>query len=168
MDSINRTETVDFQVLEGVAQPKPAETGNIDKFDEILKKLEDPNTPIVEVSRLITIELGKIAKDAVRQGKDPGDAWKQKAWETQVKVLTALAKQCNDTDILSKKDALNFDGPRFKFVLTEICNLFKKTLEEAELDGTMVKNIMLQFADAMAMAEPSIRRESEKIDIRIK
>src|SRR5271163_843192 len=86
---------------------QPPKESVTDKFDEILSKLEDPNCSAAEVSRLITVELGKIARDSVRGGKEVQDAWKAKGYETQVKVLTALAKQLNDTEILSKKDTLN-------------------------------------------------------------
>ncbi len=147
-----------------VKQPeKVAVAAVLDKFDEILQKLEDPNCSAAEVSRLITVELGKIARDSVRGGREAQDAWKQKGWETQVKVLTALAKQLNDTEILSKKDSLNFDGPKFKWVLREIVNTFKKTLEECNLDKAMVNNIILQFSDKMAEAESWFRREAEKV-----
>lgn len=145
-----------------VAQPEK-DTEHNDKFDEILEKLQDPNCSAAEVSRLITVELGKVARDSVRSGKDPGDAWKQKSWETQVKVLSALAKQLSETEVLSKKDNLNFDGPKFKWVLGEIVNLFKKTLEECNFDSALTNNILLQFSDKMAEAEPRIRREAEKV-----
>jgi hypothetical protein len=148
----------------GVQQPEKPAVNITDKFDEILAKLEDPNCSAAEVSRLITVELGKIARDSVRGGRDVQDAWKQKGWETQVKVLTALAKQLNDTDILTKKDSLNIDGAKFKFVLTEIVHIFKKTLEECNLDKAMVNNIMLQYSDALAAAEPKLRQELDKFD----
>lgn len=153
----------EFRVEDGgkVAQPTVAVIP--DKFDEILEKIEDPNCSAVEVSRLITVELGKIARDSVRGGRDVQDTWKQKGWETQVKVLTALAKQLGETEVLNKKDSLNFDGLRFKFVLGEIVRLFKVTLEECNLDKAMINNVLLQFSDKMADQEPAIRRETEKI-----
>lgn len=132
-----------------------------DKLDEVLAKLEDPNCSAAEVSRMIAIELAKIARDAVRI--DIQDAWKQKLYETQVKVLQALSKQLSDTEVLSKKDNLNFDGPKFRWVLAELTSIFKKTLEDVKLEVSMVNNIMLQFADSMSEKEPYIRRESEKV-----
>lgn len=146
----------------GVVDQKEKKEVVNDKFDEILLKLEDPNCSAAEVSRLITVELGKIARDSVR-GREAQEAWKQKGYETQVKVLTALAKQLNDTEILSKKDSLNFDGPKFKWVLREIVKLFKLTLEECNLDKSMVNNIIFQFSDKMAEQESTIRREAEKV-----
>lgn len=166
-DLIERVHSEEFRVDErgNVAQ---AATITSSKFDEIVAKLEDANTPIVEVSRMITIELAKVAQQALAKANDPSEAWKQKVWEVQIKVLTALAKQCNDTDILSKRDALNFDGPKFQYVMTEVVAIFKKTLIEVSLNETMVNNILAQFRDALTLQEPIIRRETEKIDSKIK
>jgi hypothetical protein len=164
MGEIERVRQEEFSVApSGVVQQAEKAKEHNDKFDEILEKLNDPNCSAAEVSRLITVELGKVARDSVRGSSDVQEAWKQKGYETQVKVLTALAKQLNDTDILSKKDSLNFDGPKFKWVLRKIVDLFKKTLEECNIDRSTVSNIILQFSDNMAGAENMIRREAEKV-----
>lgn len=164
MSEIERVSQEEFSVAPSgaVQQPEKVKTHN-DKFDEILTKLEDPNCSAAEVSRLITVELGKVARDSVRGSGEVQDAWKQKGYETTVKVLTALAKQLNDTEILSKKDSLNFDGPKFKWVLREIVKLFKSTLEECNFDKAMVNNVILQFSDKMAESETRIRRDAEKV-----
>jgi hypothetical protein len=164
MSEIERVKSEEFSVAPngGVQQAeKPKE--HHDKFDEILEKLNDPNCSVGEVSRLITVELGKVARDSVRGSSDVQEAWKQKGYETQVKVLTALAKQLNDTEILSKKDQLNFDGPKFRWVLHEITKIFKQTLEECNFDKAMVNNIILQFGDKMAEREQWFRKEVQLV-----
>src|SRR5271166_2788902 len=138
MSEIERVRQEEFSVApNGVVQQQEKAKVHNDKFDEILEKLNDPNCSAAEVSRLITVELGKVARDSVRGSSDVQEAWKQKGYETQVKVLTALAKQLNETEVLSKKDQLNFDGPKFKWVLREVVMLFKKTLEECNIDRGM-------------------------------
>jgi hypothetical protein len=122
---------------------------------------------VATVSRLISIEIAKTTRDLsklVGNGADPTLAWKSKFYAEHVKALRELSKQLTETDVLSKKDVLNLDGPKFLFVMTEISTLYKKALKEAGCEPALVENTMRHFADLVSVATDQLRRDVEKID----
>ena len=52
-----------------------------------------------------------------------------------------------DTHFLANKDVLNFDGPKFIFVLGRIVALFSKAMKEAGLPEETRNNVMRQYRD---------------------
>src|SRR4051812_27400333 len=84
------------------------------KLSEIVRKVEDPNVPVAEVSRLITIEIASVLNEQASNFEDPTSQFKQKAYNDMVKSLRELGKQLSETDVLSKKDVLNWEGPKFQ------------------------------------------------------
>jgi hypothetical protein len=153
----------------GVALPAAAAPAapEMDKYDEILEKIENPNCPVADVSRLISIEIAKATRDMAKligPVADPTMAWKSKAYAEHIKALRELSKQLSETDVLSKKDVLNMEGPKFGYVMHEIAKLYKKALKEAGCEVALVENAMRHFADSVSMETERIRREMEKID----
>ena len=139
----------------------------VDKYDEILEKIENPNTPVADLGRLISIEIAKATRDMARlmgPVADPTLAWKSKAYADHIKALRELNNQLRDTDVLSKKDVLNFDGPKFQFALRSFAKLYKRALKEAGCDPALIENAMRHFADLMSTHDAEIRREVDKID----
>lgn len=140
---------------------------NIDKYDEILEKIENPNCPVATVSRLISIEIAKATRDMARligPVADPTLAWKSKAYAEHIKALRELSKQLTETDVLSKKDVLNMEGPKFLFVMKEISKLYKQALKEAGCEPSLVENTMRHFADLVSVKTETLRRDVDKID----
>ncbi len=146
------------------AAPPAPRAPIVDKYDEILEKIEDPNTPVADVGRLISIEIAKATRDMARGMNDPTMAWKSKAYADHIKALRDLNNQLRDTDVLSKKDMLNMDGPKFRFVLHEIAKLYRRALKESGVEPSLLENILRQFADLMSTHDAEIRREVAKIE----
>lgn len=139
------------------------------KLDLILDKINDANYDPAEVSRMIAVEIATVAREMTNADETTfGEALKLKGYSEQVKALRELGKQLTDADILSKKDVLNFDGPKFQWVLGVIVDLFVKSMKEAGVQEDMRASIMKHYRDLMGTQENTIRREVQKIDSNVK
>ena len=134
------------------------------KVDLICDKITDPNYDPAEVSLMIAAEIAHVAREMTHQGSDPSEAWRLKGHSEQIKAFLALGKQLNDADVLSKKDVLNFDGPKFAFALDAIVTLFTKALKEAGVEESQRTSIMKHYKDLMQTHEKQIRQDTAKID----
>jgi hypothetical protein len=97
-------------------------------------------------------------------GDGPIDNIRLKVFEQQLRALRELGKQLTDADLLSKKDVLNFDGPKFQFVLGVIVDSFVQAMKEAGVPEDMRTSIMKHYRDRMQMNENTIRKETARID----
>jgi hypothetical protein len=131
---------------------------------ELKAKLNDPNFPVQELSRLISLELVSLSQEMSECENDPSLQFKMKSYDLQVKSLREVAKSITETDVLSKRDILNFDGEKFQFVFREIIAMFKKSLMDAGVNESLTVNIMKHFGDIMRMKEADLRRDTQKIE----
>lgn len=157
----------DSPVLVAVPVPVPppqkeAET-EPSLLDMICDKINDPDFDVAEISRWISAEIASVARRMQMQTYDPTEAWRLKAFSEQVKALRELGKQLTDTDMLNKRDSLNFDGPKFAFVLGVIVDLFGQSMKEAGVTEDMRVSVMKHLRDKMAENDVIIRRETAKI-----
>ena len=162
-DAIEQT----VNIPDEAANPGPKDPDMLEretKMDEILEKINDPNFSVSEVSRLIAVEMATVSRQMARIDYDPAMQWKFKAYNEQVKALQVLGKQLGDADILSRKDIINFDGPKFQFVLSQIVDLVKSAIHEAGTEPTQGTSIMKHFRDLISANEQRIRHETERID----
>jgi hypothetical protein len=156
-------ENVNFGENGVVEQARRSSLRRISNLPELKQKLEDPNFPVHELSRLISLELVSLAQEMADIENDPSMQFKMKGYDLQVKNLRELAKSITETDVLSKRDVLQFDGPKFQYVFKEIIAMFKKSLKDAGVNESLTVNILKHFGDIMRMKESDLRRETEKI-----
>lgn len=130
---------------------------------EILEMMQDQTTAVADISRKITIEMAMALKEMIDLGKDPTFQTQRRNLNEEIKMLRELQKSLTETDILSKKDVLSFDGPKFQFVFSELLNLYGKALKEAGLERVLIDNIMKQFSDLVKTNEDRLRRETARI-----
>ena len=128
----------------------------------ISEMMDNPDVPVAEISRAIAREISTVY-DMMRE-TDPVIRRSQKELTEQVKVLQSLQRSLSDGEAQSRKDVLNFDGPKFAYVYKEIVSLFRKAMLDQNLDSGTVQNIMLQFSDLIKAAEEGIRRELSNMD----
>jgi len=133
------------------------------RLDAIYTLIQDTEADPTEISRLISAELTCITKEMAEQRRDYLKAYQQKAYSDLIKALREMGKQLMDTEVLNKKDILRFDGEKFKFALGQIVALFDKALREAGVLEDQRTSIMKHYRDLMTLAEPQIRRETDKI-----
>jgi hypothetical protein len=136
-----------------------------ERLESIRECITDTNYDPSAASRLIAIEIARVAEDLGDcMGDGPMDTIKLKIYEQQLKALRELGKQLTDADTLSKKDVLNFDGPKFQYVLGIIVDNFLQSLKEAGVPEDLRASIMKHYRDRMQMSEQIIRKETARID----
>jgi hypothetical protein len=124
--------------------------------------MDDPDVPVADISRQIAKEMASVY-DMMRE-PDPLIRRSQKELTEQVRVLQSIQKSLSDGEAQSRRDVLNFDGPKFAYVYKEIVGLFRKSMLDQNLDSGTVQNVMLQFTDLIKAAEEGIRRELSNMD----
>ena len=135
-----------------------------ERLENIRKRITDTNYDPAEASRLIAIEMVRVAEDLSGcMGDGPVDTLRLKVYEQQLKALRELGRQLTDADTLSKKDILNFDGAKFQFVLGVIIDSFVKAMKEAGVAEDMRSSIMKHYRDEMTVNEPKIRKETARV-----
>ena len=75
-----------------------------------------------------------------------------------------MSKTLTETEILSKKDILNFDGPKFQFVFQEMIGAIRKSAKETGLAEDQINTLLRNFRDTVTQMEPELRKQTEKID----
>ena len=58
------------------------------------------------------------------------------------------------------EEVINFDGPKFKFVMDRVFSVFREAMQAAGVDEGQLKNIMRHLTDLMGEDEPQLRRET--------
>lgn len=132
------------------------------KMLDILAMIEDPERPVSEINRAIAAEIASATGDIGSLEQSSG--YKLSFLKERVKALRELAKTLTESDVLSKKDILNFDGPKFQFVFQEIVGVIRKSAKDAGLAEDQVNSVLRQFRDIMAQKEPELRKQTERVD----
>jgi hypothetical protein len=148
------------------ATPIPTEQERESKLDEIIKRIDDPDTPLAPIKRLIAVEIATVSRLMIHFGNDITllEGLKIKALDSQVKALRELGKELMESDVLSKKDFLNFEGAKLAFVLDEYRQGATAALKKMNIDDTAIQGFLRLWRDLMLEREPAIRRAVEKVD----
>lgn len=166
-------EITDLPELDGatpVATPREDIQPKLDlgKYDKILEMIENPNTSVAAIGRMISVEIAKTTKISAElvgsREHDPTAAWKIKMLTEHIKALRELAKQLSETDVLSKKDILNMSGPKFLFAMAELAKLYKRALKEAGVETSLIENAMRHFADLVSVNQERLQKDVDQLD----
>jgi hypothetical protein len=135
-------------------------------IDRITQMIADPDAQLSDIMRYIALDIAGIMKQMTT---DPGKILDRglvsmKDLTDQIKAYQVLQRTLTDSDALSKKDILNMDGAKFKFVFKEIIRLFQEAMKDARVDEDLAQNVMLQFGDKLKSNDEGIRRELNKIE----
>lgn len=144
-------------------------TQSTSAMDEIIRQINDSNAPLAPIKRSIAVEIAKANRALIEYSAELTnsailDAAKVKALEAQVKALRELGKELMESDVLSKKDFLNFDGPKLAYVLEEYRQGAIDTLKKIGIDEGTTQQFLRQWRDLMMEREPQIRRTTEKVE----
>jgi hypothetical protein len=147
----------------------PSDQERKSKMDEIMKQIDDADAPLAPIKRMIAMEIANIGKEMITCGGELNtmaaiDTMRVKALSEQVKALRELGKELMESDVLSKKDFLNFEGPKLAYVLEEYRQGAVDTLKKIGIDDGTVQQFLRQWRDLMMENELRIRRTTEKIE----
>lgn len=145
--------------IEGTVDPRS------EKYDKIVELIDDPNTPLTLINRMLAVEMASVIREISGIASSPLAQVNLKTREAQVKALRELSKTLQDNDLLAKRDILNFDGPKFQYAVREIVGMMKKSIMQAGYSEEKANDILRIFRDIMAVREPDLRREVEKVEI---
>ena len=147
------------------ANKQAQEPPDMSNMDLINTKMANPESDPAEICRLIASEVGNVTRELSAMRNNPNE-WraKYKTHSEIIKNLRETGRQLMDSEMLSKKDVLRFDGEKFKFVLSRFIELFVKAMKEAGIMEDQRSSIMHHYRDLVALAEPTIRRDTEKIE----
>jgi hypothetical protein len=128
--------------------------------------LKNPESNPAEISRLITQEIYSVAADLVRLRNDPtmNDTWKIKTYTEAYKALKELRLSLMDTETLSKKDMLNFDGEKLRVYTTKLHSWFTEAMKAAGMMEDLRNSVMKHYRDIVIVGEPLLRREIQQLE----
>ncbi len=141
----------------------PIDMANLDLIYEMLK---NPESDPAEISRLITQEIHKVTRDLVAMRNDPSmnDTWKLKTYTEAYKALKELRQSVMDTEMLSKKDMLNFDGEKLRTYTTKLHSWFTEAMKAAGMMEDLRNSVMKHYRDIAIAGEPALRREIQQLE----
>lgn len=141
----------------GVYQGDDAKAPHPTRMQEIVELLESPaETDLERINKLIALEIALALTD-------PRAEYNSRLIQERVKALSVLSKTLQDGEALSKKDFLNFDGPKFKYFLQEMMVLFKSSLKSAGFKDDDQNHVLRVFRDQLGAREADLRAETAKI-----
>lgn len=143
------------------AEKVPSQATGIDRVIELIG---DSDVSLPEIMDLIGLEIAKLIKKMTVEDPLMRGATSQRDLNDQIKAFAQLQKTLTDSDSLSKKDTLNLDGPKFKYVFMELLRFFKQSLKDAGVADELQQNIMLQFGDLVRANYEPLQRELNKIE----
>ena len=82
---------------------------------------------------------------------------------SRMKALRELQRTLMEGEGLSKRDQLDLDGPTFRFVLAEIVRLLQQALEDAGVDRSHARNVMVRVDHLMKANDANMRRDLDLI-----
>jgi uncharacterized protein YabE (DUF348 family) len=68
-----------------------------------------------------------------------------------------------ETELAVETDIVNLDGPKFRYVLSELMTAFKDSIREAGYDVEASNRILRAFRDNVSVREPDIRRKIKNV-----
>ena len=131
------------------------------RFEVIAIMIADRRSPVWAISRAIAREMAttiKPAKAPVKPFQRP-----QVDLNNRMKGLRELQRTLMESEGLSKRDALDLDGPKFKFVRAEIVRLFKQALIDAGADRFQVDSVMGRVDNLLKENDETLRRDLNMI-----
>lgn len=154
-----RTITLPGVYLPDGDEEDAAKLASNERMQGIITILENPEeTDLGAAMRMVAIEI------ATTFGNRAYQLTGAKVVNDRIKNLRELSKQIQESADMSNRDYLNFDGPRFQYVLKEVVLLVRSSIVKAGLPTDTADHILRVFRDEFMAAEQTLRRETAKLD----
>lgn len=135
----------------------PDTTTSISSMTRIIELIDDvKTTDLQEINRLIAREIAVTLSD-------PSVQWQAKFNTEKIKALRELAKTLQEGETLAKRDFLNFDGPKFRYVFQEIVQTFRGSLKSSGQSEDSINHILRVFREQIKARESELRKETERV-----
>jgi hypothetical protein len=137
-----------------------AQSENLDRISQLVA---NPGVSMADISRLIALQIANVIQ--IMRYSPVRSRIPQRHLNEQVKAYRELQKTLVESDGLSKRDILNLDGLKFKFIFKEVISLFKQALKDAGADDQLAQNVMLQFGDLVKTNDENLQHELNRIEM---
>ena len=125
---------------------------------EIIKTLKVKKSGNIACAmRLLAIEIAENLNHEAYQ------KYTAKSINDRIKNLSILSRQIQMMAEVSIRDPLNLDGPAFKYVLSELCKMFRSSILDSGYNEDQANCILRIFRDTLSNKEESLRQEVKKI-----
>jgi hypothetical protein len=143
------------------------------RLHEIAKRIEDPNFSQVDLMKLIASEMTAIliSQNAILDFISQKDTTSYNKVNTkevimslneQLKGVELLGRQITNMDNLAKRDYINFDGDKFRWIAEQWMKLGAEAVRSMGLGETQVHSWKGHFRKHLESNEDRIRREADK------
>jgi len=133
-------------------------------LQHIRTQLQDPQFEAAELLRIITGEIATVARRMRSLGFTKEEAHIGSCLAKQVEVLCQLAQEVRNVDMArTREDIIYFDGPKFKFVMDKVMDMFIKAMQAAGLGEMQCGTVFRYFRDLLGENEPQLRRETAAV-----
>jgi hypothetical protein len=133
------------------------------RFEAITQMIYNRHAPIWSISRKVA---GAMAA-AIKYSKMPVKPFQHRGPQvdltTRMRALRDLQKTLMESEGLSKRDRLDLEGPKFKFVRAEIVRLFGQALRDAGTDSSHAQSVMVRFDNLLEENDETLRRDLNMI-----
>lgn len=127
---------------------------------QIVEALLSPDFRPVEVFRLILLEMSLACQELRQAGEHSSLQFRLKPLLAQVQALRTLAQTVSCTnDFQVESDVLDLGGPKFRYVLNRIYDVFVKSISEANCDALTAQTIIRLTADNLGREAADIRQK---------
>ena len=141
---------------------KTAVTAEMRDLRHIEQLIGDREVPAYRISRLIARKMVQTMEK--NEGMHPLQYSRLagQQFNGQIRALRQLQKTLTEGEILTRRDVLDIEGPKFKVVFTYLVGLWTDAMAGAGLYDALVRNIKLKFRDLVTQHQEDLKREINK------
>jgi hypothetical protein len=133
-------------------------------WTQILAAAQNPDFRPKDLVLPILMQMYVVCRALGEAGEHSSREFKIKSLVAQIRALRTLAETARDMSELSiQNDALDLDGPKFKYVLGRIIDVFAESAQESNCGPLYCQTIMALFAKKIGEAEEDIRKNVKNV-----
>ena len=133
------------------------------RMERLCDMVREPEIPIAHISRHIAMQIAGVIKLMMDDSPVRHRLFPQRMLNSQIKGYRELQRTLVESESSSKRDILDLDGAKFKFIFSETVGLFRQALTDSGVDGGLAKNVMLQFSDLIKTNDEKLRQDLNRI-----
>jgi len=133
--------------------------------------IEEQNADVSFITKLIALELACTTEELQDLKNDESLKYSPQTMNMRmrpiterIKALRELARTLTESDALSKRDVLNFDGPKFQYAVRALLGFFSDAITTAGYDASARNAILKSFRTISGQREEALRRDIERLD----
>ena len=133
-------------------------------WPEILAAVVNRSFERAEFVRLILMEMSLVCHELQVTSAHSSFAFKLKPLLAEIHALRTLAETARyATELATEADIVNLDGPKFEYVIGQLCQLVMESAQKADCGPLVIETIYANFRRGLGEREEKIRQNIDKI-----